>query len=192
MIEHYLEQYEAVKTTLCLLDRSDLMIPRENNKVLQEVVKILAPFESVTWEISSEHYTSGSKIIPISKCLQRLVSTTATAHSLCESLIAEMRVRFLGMEDNKILALSTLLDPRFKKLAFSDRDAAERGVRIVVSEAFVDVTAGNSGSPSSSSSTSLTSGSIEGSAMGDNGVRIIKSKVDYQRFSDYFRIFRDY
>lgn len=31
MLEQYLEQYEAIKTTLCLLDRNDLMIPRESN-----------------------------------------------------------------------------------------------------------------------------------------------------------------
>uniref|UniRef100_A0A1X7UJA9 BED-type domain-containing protein n=1 Tax=Amphimedon queenslandica TaxID=400682 RepID=A0A1X7UJA9_AMPQE len=144
MLERYLEQYEAIKTTLCLLDRNDLMIPRERNTALQEVVKILTPFESVTREISSENYTSGSKIIPISRCLQRLVSTSVTSHSLAESLVTEMRARFLGMEENNLLTVSTLLDPRFKKLAFSDKDAAERGVRILLSEASIDVPAGNS------------------------------------------------
>ncbi|XP_011410530.1 PREDICTED: zinc finger BED domain-containing protein 4-like [Amphimedon queenslandica] len=144
MLERYLEQYEAIKTTLCLLDRNDLMIPRERNTALQEVVKILTPFESVTREISSENYISGSKIILISRCLQRLESTSVTSHSLAESLVTEMRALFLGMEESNLLSVSTLLDARFKKLAFSDKDAAERGVRIHISEASVDVPAGNS------------------------------------------------
>ena len=114
--------------------------------------------------ISSENYTSASKIVPISKCPQRLLSTQAseaTTWPLTDNLTAEMRAWFLGMEDNKLLALATLLDPRFKKLAFADRDAAEKGVRIIVSEAFTEPANSNCSnqptSPSHSSSHSSTS-----------------------------------
>ena len=135
MLQRYLEQHEAIKTTLCLLDRSDLMIPTPHNSALEEVVKILGPFENVTRELSSDKYTSVSKIVPISRCLQRLVSNKMTTRPLAVYLVTEMKGRFLGMEANKILSLSTLLDPRFKKLAFADKDATEKGLRILVSEA---------------------------------------------------------
>lgn len=118
MLERYLEQHEAIKTTLCLLDRNNLIISTaDHTTTLKEVVRILAPFEAVTREISAEDYTSASKIVPISKCLQRILATTDTTLVLAANLIAEMKARFLGMEENSLLALATLLDPRFKKLA---------------------------------------------------------------------------
>lgn len=135
MLERYLEQHETIKTTLCLLDRNDLLTPTSGHfATMREVVEVLAPFEAVTKEISSENYTSASKIIPISKCLQRLLAQM-TPRPLVDSLVVEMRARFLGLEENKLLAVASSLDPRFKKLAYSDRDAAEKAVRIVVSEA---------------------------------------------------------
>ena len=161
MVQRYLEQHEAIKTTLCLLDRNDLMVATEHNGTLQDVVKILGPFKSVTKELSSENYTSGSKIIPISRCLQHLLSTQTTTHPLAEHPVTEMRSRFLGMEDNKMLALSTLLDPRFKKLAFADRDAAEKGIRTIVSEASVDVNTSSDPGPASSQTNSTHSTSLE-------------------------------
>ena len=136
MLERYLEQHEAIRTTLCLLDKNEIIIPSDSNVILKEVVEILAPFEAVTREISSEKYTSASKIIPISKGLQKLTSShmETMPRLLTQNLIADMRARFLNMEENKLLASATLLDPRFKKLAFADKEAAERVIRIIVSE----------------------------------------------------------
>lgn len=136
MLERYLEQHEAIRTTLCLLDKNEIIIPSDSNVILREAVQILAPFEAVTREISSEKYTSASKIIPISKGLQKLTLShlVTMPRLLTQNLIADMRTRFLNMEENKLLASATLLDPRFKKLAFADKEAAERAIRIILSE----------------------------------------------------------
>ena len=72
MVKRYLEQYKAIKTTLYLLDRTDQIVPSNYNIVLKSVVDTLQPFEAATTEISSESYTSSSKIIPISKVLQQV------------------------------------------------------------------------------------------------------------------------
>ena len=48
MLEQYLEQEEAVRTTLCMMDRNDLLIPSEKNSELSEMVDVLRPFEVVT------------------------------------------------------------------------------------------------------------------------------------------------
>ena len=53
---------------------------------------------------------------------------------LAEHLVSDMRTHFLNMEENKLLALSTLLDPRFKKVAFTHKDAADKGIRTIVAE----------------------------------------------------------
>ena len=147
MLQRYLEQHEAIKTTLCLLDRSDLIIPTPHNSALEEAVKILGPFENVTRELSSDKYTSVSKIVPISQCLQRLVSNEMTTRPLAVYLVTEMKGRFLGMEANKILSLSTLLDP---------------SLRIFVSEA--DVNHYDSTTPESTSSSSQTTSSTSSTA----------------------------
>ena len=126
MVERYLEQYDAIKTTLCLLDRTDLIVPSNYNIVLKSVVDTVQPFKGATREMLSESYTS-SKIIPISKALQHVtlqqMRGTSPPTTLIQNLIAEMRS---NMEGNMLLSAATLLDPRFKKVAFSDRDAADK------------------------------------------------------------------
>ena len=88
--------------------------------------------------MSSESYTSSSKIIPISKALQQVtlqqMRGTSPPTTPIQNLIAEMRSRFLNMEGNMLLSAATLLDPRFKKVAFSDRDAADKAVRQLTHE----------------------------------------------------------
>lgn len=62
-----------------------------------------------------------------------------------------------------MLALSTIVDPRFKKLPFADRDAAEKAVTALVSEASATVHTTDdidvSSSPSSNTASSSTSSS---------------------------------
>ena len=70
MLERYIEQHEAVRTTLCLQDRPDLIISAEKNPFIEEVIKILRRFESVTTELSSEKYVSVSKVIPLARALK--------------------------------------------------------------------------------------------------------------------------
>ena len=50
MLERYLEQQEAIRTTLCLLDRNDLNIPADKTSLLEDTVTMLRPFEQVTRE----------------------------------------------------------------------------------------------------------------------------------------------
>jgi len=72
MLERIVEQEEAVRTALCLLNRNDLTISSEEVEVIKGIIEVLQPFEAVTREISAESYISGSKIIPLARALQRL------------------------------------------------------------------------------------------------------------------------
>ena len=138
MLERYLEQQEAIRTTLCLMDKNDLIISTDKNAMIEELITVLQPFEAVTKEMSGEKYTSISKIIPISKALQRITSghrdTQGSQGSLNDKLIIGMAQRFLNMEDNQLVAFATLLDPRFKKVAFTNKVSAENMSRQLVSE----------------------------------------------------------
>ena len=78
MLQRIVEQEEIIRTTLCLLSKNDLTISCEDVEVIKGVVEILDPFEAVTREISADHqYLSGSKIIPLSRALQRLTCSAS-------------------------------------------------------------------------------------------------------------------
>ncbi|XP_011405235.1 PREDICTED: zinc finger BED domain-containing protein 1-like [Amphimedon queenslandica] len=132
MLERYLEQEEAIRTTLCMMDRNDLLIPTEKNSELSEMVDILRPFEAVTREMSADKYVSSSKIIPLAKGLQRCSSNSN--NKISEALCSQMSGRFLNMEANVLIASATLLDPRFKKIGFSDQRAGDQIARHLTAE----------------------------------------------------------
>ena len=66
MFERLLEEYQAINTALCLMDRSELCLSPQEVSSMREVVTLLKPFEEVTRELWSDNYVSISKIIPIS------------------------------------------------------------------------------------------------------------------------------
>lgn len=117
-----MEQHNAITTTLCLLDKKDLCL--DNIELMQDAVGLLASFESVTTEVSSEAYVSLSKVIPLIRSLQKLTISSTSKSQLRDKLIANIAYRFGTVENNHLLAASTFLDPRFKKIAFTQISAA--------------------------------------------------------------------
>ena len=88
---------------------------------------VLKPFEATTKEISADKHVSISKVIPLAKSLQRLTGAiTEKDTPLVSNPSYKMRRRFTNIESARMLAMSTLLDPRMKKLAFSDSFSGSR------------------------------------------------------------------
>jgi uncharacterized protein YdcH (DUF465 family) len=77
MFERLLEEYQAVNTTLCMKDRSELYLSTQEVSSMREAVLLLKPFEEVTRELS---YISISKIIPIARGLQHLTIDSGSSH----------------------------------------------------------------------------------------------------------------
>ena len=134
MFERLLEEYQAVNTALCMMDRSELCLSTQEVSSMREVVTLLKPFEEVTRELSSDSYVSFSKIIPIARGLQRLTMDCGSTHLLKHKLLTSMRRRYSSNESNYMLAASTLLDPRFKKLAFGDSTGCNQAVQRITTE----------------------------------------------------------
>lgn len=92
--------------------------------ILKEVIQVLKPLEKLTTEFSSQKYVSVSKIIPMIRCVKESLKNfnpqLEIGISLKESLVQEIHKRFGKIEQNHILAIATLLDPRFKTIHFSD------------------------------------------------------------------------
>ena len=65
---------------------------------------------------------------------QLTAASSSTSLSLGQNLLAEMRRRFLNIESNYLLASTCLLDPRFKKLGFTDTGALDTANRHLLGE----------------------------------------------------------
>ena len=133
MFKRMLEQHHAVTTTLCLQGKNELCLSLADLEKIKAATKVLQPFETATTEMSAEKYVSISKIIPIARSLQRLTGNDAS-QGVNKELVAQMRQRFVNMEGNGVLAKSTLLDPRFKKLAFLNVGASRTNAESLVHE----------------------------------------------------------
>ena len=108
MFQRLIDEYEAVNMMLCMMDHSELCLSSHEIQSLKEAVLLLRPFEEVTKELSSDKYVSISKVIPLARGLQRLTVECVSTHQLKQELVANMRRRFLSIEENYILAASTL------------------------------------------------------------------------------------
>ena len=102
---------------------------------MKYAITFLQPFQPATQEMSGDTYVCLSKVIPLSKSLQQLTADVAGS-SLClgQNLLAEMNHRFRNIESNLLLAFPCILDPQFKKVAFSDAAALDACVRCLMDE----------------------------------------------------------
>ena len=123
MIERYLEQNELVTTTLCLLGKNNLCLNDNELALLQRSINVLQIFEEATREMSSEKVTSVSKVIPMIRGIQTCLNSIAMTDGVCAlgmQLQEQMKRRFATVEGSFSLTAATMLDPRFKKVPFSD------------------------------------------------------------------------
>ena len=100
---------------------------------MKNAMALLMPFEAATRQMSADQYFRISKLISIARSLQQLTAGTRTT-KLGDELCLQMRRGFLNIEAHHMLAASTLLDPRFRKVAFADMSAAEQCVRWLTGE----------------------------------------------------------
>jgi hypothetical protein len=88
---------------------------------------VLAVFDEVIKEISSEKNVSLSKTCILSRIMEKEVQKCleapdlpAEVHALGTELIGNLRKHFQDWENNELISLATLLDPQFKRQGFSD------------------------------------------------------------------------
>ena len=115
MFERVVSQHEALTTTLCLLGKAEMCLSTEEKTVIQNSLQLLEPFLQATENISGDKYVSISMIIPLTRLLMSSCSV-APESTLRQNLIQELLRRFQHIETIYVLAVGTLLDPRFKKL----------------------------------------------------------------------------
>ncbi|CAK1582297.1 unnamed protein product [Parnassius mnemosyne] len=132
MLQRFVELEEAVRATLALVQRDfDESLSEDDWIICTQLTTILKPFEQATAKMSGEKYTTASMAIVVTRGL----------HNVCENLLKNqykpvisnvllklkegLSMRFNNIEYHKELAMSTLLDPRFKMSGFSDKCATD-------------------------------------------------------------------
>nr|CAI5867975.1 unnamed protein product [Callosobruchus analis] len=120
MLDRICELQDAVKTSIALINRNIPVLTEQEWIMCQELCSVLKPFETVTKRISGEKYVTGSEVIILTNGLR----------SVCEKLkkkkvVEALNQRLKNIEFSKTIVLATLLDPRYKLLAFSDSVAGE-------------------------------------------------------------------
>ncbi|XP_066585505.1 E3 SUMO-protein ligase ZBED1-like [Prorops nasuta] len=135
MLQRFTEQSLIVGSVLLSLPDSPLMLSASEILTVKEFVIVLRPFERTTIELCTERHTSIGKVIPIINCLRKnligLNLETDNAKQLRDLSITALEERFKNIENNTMLAVATILDPRFKCLHFKDNFESSLDNRIV-------------------------------------------------------------
>ena len=115
MLERFVEQFEAITATLCLVDNKDLYLTSDEKRKISEAITILEPFLEATENILGDKYVSTSMILPLKNLLQQQCSTSQST-PIATVLAEEIHRRFCSLESSFVTGVTTLLDPRFKKI----------------------------------------------------------------------------
>nr|XP_055036967.1 zinc finger BED domain-containing protein 4-like [Misgurnus anguillicaudatus] len=140
MLQRLYEQREPVGAALSGLNSDTAPLSSLEYEIIQESLTILQPFKLATTELSEEQRVSASKLIPLYRMLQLKMSEkkgSANHEStiqLGSHLQEGLHSRCGGYESFRALALATLLDPRFKHVAFGNPAKAQDAERHLTTE----------------------------------------------------------
>ncbi|XP_066598841.1 zinc finger BED domain-containing protein 4-like [Prorops nasuta] len=138
MLERFLELSTAVSAIILHLPESPPMLSASEIQMIRAIVTLLRPLEKSTKELSAEHFVSASKVIPIINCLRAKLKDlnlqTDVGKKMCCLLKHCLESRFVNIEYNNILAVATILDPRFKLLHFTNDKALAKAISFIKTE----------------------------------------------------------
>lgn len=132
MIERFLQLKDYVYLVLLTCPTAPRTLSREEIDILEDIVQILGPIEFVTNEISGDSYPTSSLVIPVIHCMESKIKNciplTVEGNLLKTNILSEIHQRFKDIESYQILAISTLLDPRYKRLHFQSPRAVSNAL----------------------------------------------------------------
>ncbi|GBP56345.1 Zinc finger BED domain-containing protein 1 [Eumeta japonica] len=124
MIERFLELRTVVSNIIIRHKNAPPMLTASELSVLSSVLQILRPIETATKEVSGDKYCTSSKVIPLIHCLLLKVKPLKVEESRAQELqslvLKEIDKRMGAIERVTPFAVATILDPRFKKMHFTD------------------------------------------------------------------------
>lgn len=122
MLERFLALEKYVYPVMSKCPTAPDMLKQEEMQMPNDVVSLMKPVEYVITEVSGDFYSTCSVIIPLVWCLrvaiQKCKIITKCAKKFKEKFEVAIDTRFKDLELHEVLAVSNILDPRFKKLHF--------------------------------------------------------------------------
>ncbi|XP_050062932.1 E3 SUMO-protein ligase ZBED1-like [Aphis gossypii] len=141
MLERLVELKEPLIYAMFSLKDGPVMLNAQEWEVIEDVIPILKPFEVMTTELSGENYPTLAIVIPLVRGLHiSLVSKQMRIYLgqlLKQKLLGNLNSRFKLIEEQNLkpeFSRATLLDPRFKKLAFQHTINAENAEKSITDE----------------------------------------------------------
>jgi len=129
MLKHFLNHHELVTTALCYLNLSHMCLVEEEIGIIRRMVVTLSSCSMAAEELSKA--PSISMVIPMLKQLRQCLESTtpgSEVYPFTSDLITRLASVSFVLEKTFVSAAATILDPRFKKLAFSDCNDVEHVV----------------------------------------------------------------
>ncbi|KAF2886713.1 hypothetical protein ILUMI_19461 [Ignelater luminosus] len=132
MIERFLELRTIVNDIIIRYKNAPPMLTASELSILSSVLQVLRPIEAATKEVSADKYCTSSKVIPLIHCpllkIKPLKLEESLAKELQSVILKEIDKRMGVIERVTSLAIATILDPRFKKMYFTDPTACSSAV----------------------------------------------------------------
>lgn len=123
MLQKFVDLKELITATL-IASESNLDFINDNEfQIIEDVVKILKPFEEITVEMSTEEYVNISKILVIRNNLlvyldELTFSGNSIAYYFKSEITNNMKAKMDYFDKSDIIIMASILDPRFKLLSF--------------------------------------------------------------------------
>ncbi|XP_024878253.1 zinc finger BED domain-containing protein 1-like [Temnothorax curvispinosus] len=132
MLERFIQLSEKINCILLQCPTAPPMLTASELQSTKEFVTLLEPFEHATKIICGEYYLTASKVIPIVNTLknklQTLQPSTDIGRHFTKVLKDEFMKRFEDYEQKSLIAMATILDPRFKNISFIDEVACSQAI----------------------------------------------------------------
>ncbi len=134
MLERLYEQHEPVSLALASLSSTITPLTGQQFEIISQSVQTLAPFHHATVELSAEKVIAASKVTPMVRTIFHKLHDKATnqltpAAELNHHLITYLWEHLGPVESVRTLAKATVLDARFKDVAFLDGSNVDSAVR---------------------------------------------------------------
>lgn len=140
MLDRFVEISESVSAVLLKFPKSPAMLSASELQLARETIQILKPVENASREACGQTYVTASRVIPLVNFLKNKIDTletnltTSGGIKLRVLLLANFEKRFGKVEYTSLLAVSTILDPRFKKLYFNSPLAYSEAHQKIIKE----------------------------------------------------------
>lgn len=135
MLERFVEIRPFVNQIVNQHASAPPMLSAAEIEMLSDIVDVLRPLESATSEISGQYYVSGSLAIPIAHITKQKLNSmepkTNAGKELHKQVLKQFSTRFGNIEQVHLLAVATILDPRFKKMYFDNHVAYSKHIGFI-------------------------------------------------------------